>query len=151
MYWYYIPEVRETVEIMKHTNGDKVLVTNAEEAFGTLSNTFMTLFFALYTIGDSQDTLLQTFKNSLTVNIGYILFGTFHIANITIMINMLIAMMTKSFEDIIVIYFYFILKMYANLEEVSLFTSIILTLNGNLPDRNCIWSISEKDLLYLFH
>jgi hypothetical protein len=76
--------------------------TNAEEAFGTLSNTFMTLFFALYTIGDSTDTMLKPFKNSLTVNIGYLLFGAFHIANITIMINMLIAMMTKSFEDIIV-------------------------------------------------
>lgn len=62
----------------------------------------MTLFFALYTIGDSTDTLIKPFDNNLTVCIGYLLFGTFHIANITIMINMLIAMMTKSFEDIIV-------------------------------------------------
>ena len=105
LYWYYIPEVRERVEITPHSNPHdptKVLVTNAEEAFGTLSSAFMTLFFALYTIGDSTDTLLNPFKNTLTVNIGYLLFGTFHIANITIMINMLIAMMTKSFEDIIV-------------------------------------------------
>lgn len=62
----------------------------------------MTLFFALYTIGDSTDTLISPFDNNLTVITGYILFGTFHVANITIMINMLIAMMTKSFEDIIV-------------------------------------------------
>lgn len=62
----------------------------------------MTLFFALYTIGDSTDTLISPFENNLTVSIGYLLFGFFHIANITIMINMLIAMMTKSFEDIIV-------------------------------------------------
>jgi hypothetical protein len=103
LYWYYEPDVRENVEIEKHLDADKKAVaTNAEEAFGTLSNTFMTLFFALYTIGDSADTLLKPFNNSLTVNIGYLLFGAFHIANITIMINMLIAMMTKSFEDIIV-------------------------------------------------
>lgn len=62
----------------------------------------MTLFFALYTIGDSTDTQLDPYQNKLTVNIGYLLFGIFHIANITIMINMLIAMMTKSFEDTIV-------------------------------------------------
>lgn len=67
----------------------------------------MTLFFALYTIGDSTDTLIYPFDNNLTVCIGYLLFGTFHIANITIMINMLIAMMTKSFEDIIVFRFFF--------------------------------------------
>lgn len=63
---------------------------------------FMTLFFALYTIGDSKDTLITPFNNDLTVGVGYILFCLFHIANITIMINMLIAMMTKSYENIIV-------------------------------------------------
>ena len=68
----------------------------------------MTLFFALYTIGDSTDTLIRPFKNSFTETIGYLLFGTFHVVNITIMINMLIAMMTKSFEDTIVKCFIFI-------------------------------------------
>lgn len=67
----------------------------------------MTLFFALYTIGDSTDTLIEPYKNELTVAIGYLLFGLFHIANITIMINMLIAMMTKSYENIIVIFLCF--------------------------------------------
>jgi uncharacterized membrane protein len=67
----------------------------------------MTLFFALYIIGESTDTQLSPYQNTLTVNIGYLLFGTFHIANITIMINMLIAMMTKSFEDTIVSCFFF--------------------------------------------
>ena len=62
----------------------------------------MTLFFALYTIGDSTDTLIEKYDNKLTVLFGYLLFGIFHIANITIMINMLIAMMTKSYEDIMV-------------------------------------------------
>jgi hypothetical protein len=67
-----------------------------------LGKTFMTLFFALYTIGDSTDTLIDQYENQLTVLFGYFLFGTFHIANITILINMLIAMMTKSYEDIMV-------------------------------------------------
>ena len=66
----------------------------------------MTLFFALYTIGDSKDTLIDknpyNHKYDLTVGVGYLLFCLFHIANITIMINMLIAMLTKSYENIIV-------------------------------------------------
>lgn len=62
----------------------------------------MTLFFALYTIGDSKDTLIGSYDNDLTVGVGYLLFCFFHIANITIMINMLIAMLTKSYENIIV-------------------------------------------------
>lgn len=62
----------------------------------------MTLFFALYTFGSSSDAMLRPYKNDITEVVGYILFATFHIANITIMINMLIAMMTKSFQDIIV-------------------------------------------------
>ncbi len=84
--------------------------TKAEESFGSLANTFMTLFFALYTFGSSSDAMLHPFKNDLTEIVGYILFGTFHIANITIMINMLIAMMTKSFEEIIVSLHKIILK-----------------------------------------
>jgi hypothetical protein len=63
----------------------------------------MTLFFALYTFGYSGDTSIEPFQNNLTFLVGCALFGIFHIANITIMINMLIAMMTKSFENIIVI------------------------------------------------
>ena len=50
----------------------------------------MTLFFALYTFGSSSDAMIFPFKNYLTEIVGYILFGTFHVANITIMIKLLI-------------------------------------------------------------
>ena len=39
----------------------------------------MTLFFALYTYGDS-------FDNKLTLAFGYFLFGLFHVANITVIL-----------------------------------------------------------------
>ncbi len=68
-----------------------------------MGESFLTLFFALYTFGSSEDTSILPFQNDLTVVIGYGIFGIFHIANITIMINMLIGMMTMSFENIIVI------------------------------------------------
>ena len=83
----------------------------------------MTLFFALYTIGDSTDPLIKPFKNNFIEMVGYLLFGTFHIANITIMINMLIAMMTKSFEDILVAFiciYYLINKVSYNINLSTL-------------------------------
>jgi transient receptor potential cation channel subfamily C protein 4 len=103
LYWYYDKEVRRAVEIgHEHPPTDKELSTHAEEAFGSLGKTLMTLFFALYTIGETTDTIIDGYSNFTTVTFGYFLFATFHVANITIMINMLIAMMTKSYEDTIV-------------------------------------------------
>jgi hypothetical protein len=67
-----------------------------------LGKTFRTLFFALYLIGDSKEGRVDPFNNQTTVTIGYFVFAMFHIANITILMSMLIAMMTKSYEKIIV-------------------------------------------------
>lgn len=107
LYWYYDPSVRSSVE----TNRSFASVeTRAQEAFGTLGKTAMTLFFALYTIGDSTDPLIDGYSNLLTVPLGYLLFALFHVFNITIMINMLIAMMTKSYEDTIVIHLSYIIS-----------------------------------------
>ena len=60
------------------------------------------MFFALYTLGESDDVMIEPFRNQLTTNFGYVLFGMFHISNITILLSMLIAMMTKSFDTILV-------------------------------------------------
>ena len=46
--------------------------------------------------------LLDPFQNKLTENFGFLLYGSFHIASIVILLNMLIAMMTKSYENILV-------------------------------------------------
>ena len=46
----------------------------------------MTLFFALYTYGDSTDTSIEPFDNKLTLAFGYFLFGLFHVANITVIL-----------------------------------------------------------------
>lgn len=70
------------------------------------------MFFSLYTLGESDDVLLEPFENQLTPNFGYVLFGMFHISNITILISMLIAMMTKSFDSIMVIYYVLLTTLY---------------------------------------
>lgn len=60
------------------------------------------MFFSLYALGKSDDVVIDPYKNKFTPNLGYILFGMYHISNITILLSMLIAMMTKSFESILV-------------------------------------------------
>lgn len=62
------------------------------------------MFFALYTIGSGDDVQLESFNNNLTTTIGSILFGVFHVTNISILFSMLIAMLTKSFDSILVIH-----------------------------------------------
>jgi uncharacterized membrane protein len=59
-----------------------------------------TLFFALYLIGSSHVVKIEPFENYITLVIGYVLYGLFHVATITILMSMLIAMMTKSYEAI---------------------------------------------------
>jgi hypothetical protein len=46
--------------------------------------------------------MLSPFDNSLTVFFGFMIYGAFHIASIIVLLNMLIAMMAKSYEDILV-------------------------------------------------
>ena len=67
--------------------------------------TFKSIFWSIFGLGDQNSIKLDPFKNSLTEGFGFILYGTFHIASIIVLLNMLIAMMTKSYEDILVNFF----------------------------------------------
>ena len=64
--------------------------------------TFQTVFWSVFGLGDGASVKLDPFENSLTEAFGYVLYGAFHIASIIVLLNMLIAMMTKSYEDIMV-------------------------------------------------
>ena len=59
-------------------------------------------FFGLYAEGEPDEVVINPFQNDLTPVFGYMLFGLFHIINITILISMLISMITKSFTIILV-------------------------------------------------
>ena len=74
--------------------------------FFRVGSALTTMFFALYTIGSGDDVKIDPFKNELTTYFGSILFGTYHITNISILFSMLIAMLTKSFDSILVIDLY---------------------------------------------
>jgi transient receptor potential cation channel subfamily C member 4 len=64
--------------------------------------TFNTMFWSLFGLGDDNKVLLAPFRNSLTETFGTFLYGCYHIASIIVLLNMLIASMTQSFERILV-------------------------------------------------
>lgn len=104
LYWYYVSNVRNNVEVQNHMDlVSQSSLTKAEEAFGTIGSTFQTIFWSIFGLGQSENIELKPFENRVTEFFGLILYGTFHIASIIVLLNMLIAMMTRSYESILVI------------------------------------------------
>ena len=49
-------------------------------------------------MGDSDVVELGDFKNKLTESVGYIMYGTYNFTAVVVILNMLIAMMSESYE-----------------------------------------------------
>lgn len=64
--------------------------------------TFRTVFWSLFGRGEPDAVKLGDYNNSLTEDVGYIIYGMYNIVMVTVLINMLIAMMTRSFTNIAV-------------------------------------------------
>ena len=65
--------------------------------------TFRTVFWSLFGRGEPDAVRLgDDYDNHLTEDIGYIIYGIYNIVMVTVLINMLIAMMTRSFTNIAV-------------------------------------------------
>lgn len=65
-------------------------------------DTFRTVFWSLFGRGEPSVVQLNGYDNTLTEDIGYIIYGAYNVASVTVLLNMLIAMMTRSFENIAV-------------------------------------------------
>lgn len=52
--------------------------------------------------GDTDVVKLDQYDNKLTEDIGYIIYGVYNISMVVVLLNMLIAMMTRSYQDITV-------------------------------------------------
>jgi hypothetical protein len=64
--------------------------------------TFKSLFWALFGLGETDAFSLAPFNSQLTEQFGFILYGSYHVISVIILINMLIASMTLSYENILV-------------------------------------------------
>lgn len=62
--------------------------------------TFHTVFWSLFSMGEATAVELGEFNHYFTQNVGYWIFGAYNIATVIVLLNMLIAMMSRSFEKI---------------------------------------------------
>ncbi|XP_022343320.2 short transient receptor potential channel 7-like isoform X5 [Crassostrea virginica] len=93
LYWYYPKQVREKVEFMKNN-----ITVRAEEAFGIPDKTVRTVFWSLFGRGDATIVELDEFEHIFTQYVGYWIFGAYNWCSVIVLLNMLIAMMSRSFE-----------------------------------------------------
>jgi transient receptor potential cation channel subfamily C protein 4 len=65
-----------------------------------MGGTFKTVFWSLFGLSEKEGVKLGNYQNRFTELIGYLIYGTFNIASVIVLLNMLIAMMSKSYETI---------------------------------------------------
>nr|XP_034338793.1 short transient receptor potential channel 3-like isoform X1 [Crassostrea gigas] len=93
LYWYYPKQVREKVEFINHN-----ITVRAEESFGIPDKTVRTVFWSLFGRGDATIVELDEFEHIFTQYVGYWIFGAYNWCSVIVLLNMLIAMMSRSFE-----------------------------------------------------
>ncbi|XP_038052575.1 short transient receptor potential channel 3-like [Patiria miniata] len=96
LYWSYEPEQDE----------DGCAVKKAGFGFGTFDHTFLTLFWALFGLAQPDDPNIPNSQaygqngHRLTAFVGTLLFSVYFVVMGLVMLNMLIAMMSNSFQEI---------------------------------------------------
>ncbi|CAF0834169.1 unnamed protein product [Adineta ricciae] len=100
LFWYYSKDVRGNVEVEMHVYGTDDPPLPAETYFGTMGATFKTVFWSLFGLSEKNGVKLGNYQNRFTELIGYLIYGAFNIASVIVLLNMLIAMMSKSYETI---------------------------------------------------
>ncbi|PVD35107.1 hypothetical protein C0Q70_06388 [Pomacea canaliculata] len=97
LFWYY--SERDDIEV-QYEGRPEAQNVKASSSFGGVMATFRTVFWSLFGRGEPDAVQLGNYNNSLTEDIGYIIYGVYNIVMVTVLINMLIAMMTRSFTNI---------------------------------------------------
>jgi len=70
----------------------------------SLEYTFRTIYWAVFGLKDSRTVELGGYQSRFTESLGYIVFGVYNWGAVIVLLNMLIAMMTRSFDKIAVSY-----------------------------------------------
>ncbi|XP_059176496.1 short transient receptor potential channel 6-like [Physella acuta] len=92
LYWYYSERVKIELDNLTHPKQ-----VPAEKHFGGVLPTFRTVFWTLFGRGEPEVVKLGEFNNTFTEDIGYVIYGAYNVAMVTVLLNMLVAMMTRSF------------------------------------------------------
>ncbi|XP_069168156.1 transient-receptor-potential-like protein isoform X3 [Procambarus clarkii] len=105
LYWYYDPPSTSCSTVGGDTtchSGSDAFNTDGGEykgGFKTLDVTFATLFWSLFGISSPKSTDLEE-EHGFIETVGQGLFMAYHVMSIIVLINMLIAMMSNSFQQI---------------------------------------------------
>ena len=60
------------------------------------------MFWSIFGRGEASVVKVNEYDNDVTENFGYVIYGLFNIALVTVLLNMLIAMMARSYQAITV-------------------------------------------------
>ncbi|XP_078259283.1 short transient receptor potential channel 6-like [Rhinoraja longicauda] len=68
-------------------------------AFTTVEESFKTLFWAIFGLSEVKSVVIN-YDHKFIENIGYVLYGVYHVTMVIVLLNMLIAMINSSFQEI---------------------------------------------------
>ncbi|XP_043554350.1 short transient receptor potential channel 6-like isoform X4 [Chiloscyllium plagiosum] len=68
-------------------------------AFTTVEESFKTLFWAIFGLSEVKSVVIN-YSHKFIENIGYVLYGVYHVTMVIVLLNMLIAMINSSFQEI---------------------------------------------------
>ncbi|CAH1779725.1 unnamed protein product [Owenia fusiformis] len=97
LFWYYDDATRRSAEMPKAHPHE---ITNAQLSFGEFELTFRTVFWSLFGMTDADVVELQEYDSKFTTSVGYILFGAYNCTMVIVILNMLIAMMARSYDQV---------------------------------------------------
>uniref|UniRef100_A0A7N5JJ65 Transient receptor potential cation channel subfamily C member 6 n=1 Tax=Ailuropoda melanoleuca TaxID=9646 RepID=A0A7N5JJ65_AILME len=69
------------------------------EAFTTVEESFKTLFWAIFGLSEVKSVVIN-YNHKFIENIGYVLYGVYNVTMVIVLLNMLIAMINNSFQEI---------------------------------------------------
>ncbi|MEN2497983.1 MAG: hypothetical protein MHMPM18_002315 [Marteilia pararefringens] len=96
-------------------NIDQIEIKTSDSSFDNFTNTFRTLFWAIFGISTNKETILKV-KTESGINetsdavslTGAILFSCYHIVTVVLLLNLLIAIMTDTYQRTVVLISFFI-------------------------------------------
>uniref|UniRef100_A0A7N8YQW2 Transient receptor potential cation channel, subfamily C, member 6a n=1 Tax=Mastacembelus armatus TaxID=205130 RepID=A0A7N8YQW2_9TELE len=71
----------------------------SNDAFTTLEESFKTLFWAIFGLSEVRSVVINC-NHKFIENIGYVLYGVYNVTMVIVLLNMLIAMINSSFQEI---------------------------------------------------
>ncbi|XP_030638854.1 short transient receptor potential channel 6a [Chanos chanos] len=69
------------------------------DAFTTIEESFKTLFWAIFGLSEVKSVVVNN-RHKFIENIGYVLYGVYNVTMVIVLLNMLIAMINNSFQEI---------------------------------------------------